>query len=315
MTKQIEDAEKNLGESEVRQAWLAKSEYLCKIGDKDNAVAAFRQTFEKTVGVGYRIDLVFNLIRIGLFFMDHELVMTNIEKAKELMEKGGDWDRKNRLRSYEGLYKMAVRDINEAAQLFLQVVPTFGAYELMTYEDLIFYTVVTTVYALDRPDLKENVVNCNEIQQQLNAETTEQNQHLPLAKELLNTFFACDYAHFMNALAKLERDFLLNNRYLRPHVQYYTRAMRIKAYQQFLTPYKSVSLDVMAKSFGVSKDFMEQELFKFIATGALICRIDGCKSVVEMAQSDQKNHLYKKLLHDGDILLNRVQKLSRVINC
>jgi hypothetical protein len=75
----------------------------------------------------------------------------------------------------------------------------------------------------------------------LNAEITEQNQHLPLAKELLNTFFACDYAHFMNALAKLERDFLLNNRYLRPHVQYYTRAMRIKAYQQFLTPYKSVT--------------------------------------------------------------------------
>jgi 26S proteasome regulatory subunit N7 len=75
------------GESEVRQAWLAKSEYLCKIGDKTSAVEAFGKTFDKTVGVGYRIDLVFNLIRIGLFFMDHELITTNIEKAKELMEK------------------------------------------------------------------------------------------------------------------------------------------------------------------------------------------------------------------------------------
>ena len=30
----IEDAEKNLGESEIRETMLSKAEYLCKIGDK-----------------------------------------------------------------------------------------------------------------------------------------------------------------------------------------------------------------------------------------------------------------------------------------
>lgn len=30
----IEDAEKNLGETEVREFMLKKAEYLCKIGDK-----------------------------------------------------------------------------------------------------------------------------------------------------------------------------------------------------------------------------------------------------------------------------------------
>lgn len=74
------------GESEVRQAYLRKSEYLCKIGDKDAAVASFRQTYEKTVGIGYRIDLIFNLIRLGLFFLDHQLINANIAKAKNLME-------------------------------------------------------------------------------------------------------------------------------------------------------------------------------------------------------------------------------------
>lgn len=70
----------------MRQAWLRKSEYLCQIGDKNAAVSAFRQTYEKTVGVGYRIDLIFNLIRLGLFFMDHQLITSNIAKAKDLME-------------------------------------------------------------------------------------------------------------------------------------------------------------------------------------------------------------------------------------
>lgn len=32
-----------------------------------------------------------------------------------------------------------------AATLFLEAVPTFGSYELMTYEKLVFYTVVVTV--------------------------------------------------------------------------------------------------------------------------------------------------------------------------
>ncbi len=65
---------------------MRKSEYLCQIGDKNAAVSAFRQTYEKTVGIGYRIDLIFNLIRLGLFFMDHQLITSNIAKAKDLME-------------------------------------------------------------------------------------------------------------------------------------------------------------------------------------------------------------------------------------
>ncbi|KAH7697929.1 proteasome Regulatory Particle, partial [Aphelenchoides avenae] len=120
ISAEIKDAEQNLGESEVRQAWLRKAEYLCQIGEKDAAVSAFRSTYEKTVGMGYRIDLVFNLIRLGLFFLDHKLISTNIAKAKDLMEQGGDWERKNRLRSYEGLYKMAIRDFKGAAALFLE---------------------------------------------------------------------------------------------------------------------------------------------------------------------------------------------------
>lgn len=41
---------------------------------------------------------------------------------------------------------MSVRDLKGAAALFLEAVPTFGSYELMTYEKLIFYTVISVVY-------------------------------------------------------------------------------------------------------------------------------------------------------------------------
>lgn len=56
----IEDAEKNLGEMEVREANLKKSEYLCRIGDKEAALSAFRKTYEKTVSLGHRLDIIFH---------------------------------------------------------------------------------------------------------------------------------------------------------------------------------------------------------------------------------------------------------------
>jgi len=36
--------------------------------------------------------------------------------------------------------------------------------------------------------------------------------------------------------------------------------MRVKAYQQFLAPYKSVSLASMAAEFGVSESYMDSQL-------------------------------------------------------
>ena len=41
---------------------------------------------------------------------------------------------------------MSVRNMRDAALLFLEAVPTFDAYELMSYEDMIFYTVLCCVY-------------------------------------------------------------------------------------------------------------------------------------------------------------------------
>ena len=86
------------------------------------------------------------------------------------------------------------------------------------------------------------------------------------------------------------------DRYLCPHFNYYSRAMRLRAYEQFLAPYKTVRMDMMASDFGVSRDFVDRELHKFVAAGRLNCRIDAVNGVIEMNHPDSKNHLYKQLI-------------------
>uniref|UniRef100_A0A672SDJ3 26S proteasome non-ATPase regulatory subunit 6 n=1 Tax=Sinocyclocheilus grahami TaxID=75366 RepID=A0A672SDJ3_SINGR len=243
----LEDAEKNQGESEIRDAMMAKAEYLIRIGDKEGALTGFRKTYDKTVALGHRLDIVFYLLRIGLFYMDNDLITRNTEKAKSLIEEGGDWDRRNRLKVYQGLYCVAIRDFKQAAELFLDTVSTFTSYELMDYKTFVTYTV---------------------------------------------------YVYWLFA----------------PHYRYYVREMRILAYGQLLESYRSLTLGYMAEAFGVSTEFIDQELSRFIAAGRLHCKIDKVNEIVETNRPDSKNWQYQETIKKGDLLLNRVQKLSRVIN-
>lgn len=301
----IEDAEKNLSEMEVREAHLAKAEYLSSIGDKENALIAFRKTQEKTVSLGHRLDLLFHMIRIGLFYMDHDLITRNIDKAKSLIEEGGDWDRRNRLKVYQGVYCMAVRDFKSAATYFLDTVSTFTSYELMDYNTFVTYTVLCSMISLPRVDLREKVVKGSEILEVLH-NCRDMNNYL-------FSLFNCQYEEFFKNLAHVET-MLKRDRLLAPHYRYYVREMRILAYTQLLESYRSLTLQYMAVAFGVSVEFIDRELARFIAAGRLHCKIDSVGGIVETNRPDSKNYQYQACIKQGDILLNRIQKLSRIIN-
>ena len=63
--------------------------------------------------------------------------------------------------------------------------------------------------------------------------------------------------------AALEQTHLKPNRLLAPHTRYYVREMRILAYNQLLESYRSLTLDSLARSFGVSIDFVDKYVFTF----------------------------------------------------
>jgi len=301
----IEDAETNLGEMEVRESNLKKAEYLCRIGDKEGALSQFRKAYDKTVSLGQRLDIVFHVIRIGLFYMDHDVVTRNIDKAKILIEEGGDWDRRNRLKVYQGTYAMAVRDFKTAADQFLDTVSTFTSYELMDYVDFVKYAVIVAMIALPRNELREKIIQGAEIQEVLHSQ--------PLLKEFVMSLYECRYSDFFIRLATIEK-VLKEDRLLHAHYKFYVREMRIKAYRQLLESYSSLTLNYMAQSFGVTSEFVDRELHRFIAAGRLHCKIDKVAGVVETCRPDNKNWKYQSTIKQGDHLLNRIQKLSRVIN-
>jgi len=64
---EAKEAEESAGESEVRDALLAKAEYLARIGDKEGAAAAFATAEAKSAGSGPKMDIAFSQVRWAWF--------------------------------------------------------------------------------------------------------------------------------------------------------------------------------------------------------------------------------------------------------
>lgn len=157
LDEKIEDATKNLGDIEILEALLTKARMHCRIGDNEAALKAFAVANEKPQSINQKILVSLHCIRIGLFFNDLKLVEEQIRHATLLIDEGGDWDRRNRLKVYEGCYLMMARDFKKACVLFQESAATFTATELMSYNQLVFYCVVTCILCMNRVELKKKV--------------------------------------------------------------------------------------------------------------------------------------------------------------
>lgn len=161
--KEEEEAAEKAGDTEVQAAKGKRAEFWARVGDKEKAIAAYEDVFENTGILGTKIDLVLAIIRIGIFFNDKLMVKKHIDRAKALVESGGDWDRRNRLKAYQGLYLLSVRSYNLAAPLLLDSLSTFTSYELCSYSSLVVYSVLAGAVSLKRVDFKAKVVDTPEI--------------------------------------------------------------------------------------------------------------------------------------------------------
>lgn len=303
----IADATQNLGDVEVRDALLEKAVFLASVGDRPSALVAFEQCETKTVAIGQKMEMVFSVMRLHIFHDDWHEVKTQIAKLKDFLEQpgGADWERKNKLKVYEGVCLAACRDFKGATTLFLESLSTFTTYELMTYTDFVHHACVCGVVSLKRVELKEKLIDSPEVLAVIDS--------LPGVGSLINALHQCRYKDFMTAFPVVA-DGVLNNTWLTNHHRFFLREARVLAYQQYLQSYKSVTTASMAKAFTVSEEFLDNELSNFIVEGRLNVKIDKVNGVLVTNRPDAKNALYQSYIKEGDNLLNRIQKLSRVVD-
>lgn len=300
--------EEDEGEIETLKKWIELAEYYASIGDKDKTVETIKKTISLAPSTGSKIDLYLTVSRVGFFYDDKVFTKTYLDEASNLIDKGGDWERRNRYKTYLGIYLMSTRKFDEASHLLIDSLSTFTSTELTTYEQVAQYSLVCGSLTLDRPDLKTKLLESPEI---LSINSTSDD--LKPVYELLNSLYSCEYQSFFPNLLKTSDLILTKSKYLYPHANYYQREMRCRAYAQLLESYKLISLKSMASSFGVSVDFLDADLCKFIPSKKISCVIDRVAGVIQTNRADNKNTQYHQLIKSGDALLTKLQKYGAAV--
>jgi 26S proteasome regulatory subunit N7 len=309
--KKIEELRKKMNEYVDNMEEIDKANYNFEIGKiykerkmKNEAIAEFKETIEKTQSFNTKIDAIFEILHIGILNKDLDLLKEYLVKIKDLLKDGGDWEKRNRLKVYDGLNYILNRNFKEAGKLFLEALMTFTSYELFDYKTFVFYTAVTNIITVDRNTLKNRVIDNSDVVSCIN--------EIPHLENFLNTFYEGNYNEFLKEfyaiVQRLKTDFFFSK-----HYNYFMNEMRIKVYSQFLQSYKSVTMENMANVFGVSQKFIDDELSNFISQGRISAKIDKVSGVIECSQDEPTVDLYHNIIRDSDILINKIHKLSKLL--
>ncbi|EGV65669.1 PCI-domain-containing protein [Yamadazyma tenuis ATCC 10573] len=295
-------------ELDVVQTNLKLAEYYTTIIDRQNATDTYKKTLELTSNTGYKIDMLLTLTRVEFFFNDFHEAAKYLEQIKQLSDKGGDWERRNRFKTYNGLYLMATRNFAEASGLLIDSLATFTSSEVCSYEQIAHYAIVTGVLSLSRTELKSKIIDSPEI-----LSIYSSAPELEPLVNLTNTLYTCQYNCLFEYLLQTYDQLLVPNKYLAQHANYFLRELRCKAYRQLLESYKSLSLKSMARNFNISEEFLDNDLCKFIPNKKLNCTIDKVNGIIETTRPDNKNSQYHLLIKQGDGLLTKLQKYGAAV--
>ncbi|GKY92348.1 hypothetical protein MPSEU_000205700 [Mayamaea pseudoterrestris] len=307
--EKVETAKESAGDMEVMDARVEIAKFSAKSLSQEAALAAWKDVADfNKISSGKKLDAIMEGARVASFYnataMTDDLIV-QAQKVASSSGSGGDWDRLNRLKVYQALQMLLHRDFRGAAALLLGCMATFSCTEMCSYSEFIGYVVLTNLLHLPRVELKEKIIDGPEV--------IGVAKDIPVVIKLANSYYNCDYNSYLNAMLDLE-SVLKQDRFLAPHTAFWMRELHILAHKQFLDAYQSVTLQAMAAAFGVSTGFIDYHVSRFIAANRLSAKIDKVGGTIVTNRPDLKNAQYRDMIQKGDLLLNRIQKLSRALD-
>ncbi len=221
-------SDNNLDEVEPATFILEKGKVYKEYNLKDLAISTFKEVIQKSQSFNIKMDAVFEILLLSIQVKDLILLKEYLEVCKKYLTEGGDWEKRNKLRVYEGIYCMIVRDFKEAGKLFLDALMTFTSYELFDYKEFVFYTSLCNIITVDRNTLKSRIID--------NPDVVACIKDIPYLEIFLDSYYNGQYEtffdYFIKLIGKVKGDY-----YIGSHHKFFIKEMRIKAYSQYLRKY------------------------------------------------------------------------------
>jgi len=165
----VTKAKDEAGDMEVLHAYMDIARYSARTSTKDAALTAYEQVLSlPKLSSGKKLDAHLEMARVCSFWNDNKKLKEVLEGAQKAIANGGDWDRRNRLKVYQALSMMLVRDMEGASKLLVEGIATFSCTELCDYPEFITYAIITNLLYLKRTELKKSIIDGSEVLQVAN---------------------------------------------------------------------------------------------------------------------------------------------------
>lgn len=194
------------------------------------------------------LDAVKENDTIYLFHYDVEgLLLDPIDTA-------ADWEVKNKLKLYKGLYLLSKKRFSEATPFLIGALSTFNDFGFITFADVVKYCLISGMLTLTRTEIFDNLIKSSEVLEVI--------ETLPNLKLLVESFYYCRYGSIFPSLLLIHDDFS-SDFILKEHISFFIKEMRIRSYIQALKAYSSLSLKSLSDNFNVSLDFIDRYCYCF----------------------------------------------------
>eukprot|EP00767_Chilomastix_cuspidata_P001784 gnl/Chilomastix_cuspidata/1913.p1 GENE.gnl/Chilomastix_cuspidata/1913~~gnl/Chilomastix_cuspidata/1913.p1 ORF type:complete len:405 (-),score=229.04 gnl/Chilomastix_cuspidata/1913:25-1167(-) len=296
-----EALEKNISETQTAEKRMALAEFYAESGDPTKALAEFAKIGHKSLTSNQIFDFC---VRVALVhfargeFIEAQRQLDNAAKRTAKV----DFERRNRLTVLGSFNNVRRRKLGAVSGPLFKMLPTFSCTDYVPYTRYAAYAVVACLVTDDYPTLLARAGASPEIRSVA--------RELGAVKELLDAFVRCEYRRLLPLIVvvcdELRRDFLFHD-----HADFLVRLLRAKAYDQYLLPFASAKLSVMAREFGVAGDVLVEDLFLLISEDKLHAKMDLEARTVRRLRVSGAAQGLDRLLAEARTLLLRIDALRK----
>ncbi|ORX58618.1 PCI-domain-containing protein [Piromyces finnis] len=268
---------------------------LCyKCGNIKDAQKYYNKNKDFSNTSQHLIETYVDLIKTYFDQLDEMNVKTYITKIEsKTSETKKNTDLKNIMKCYTGLCNVRQKNYKSAARIFTEIDIELNDInpEIIAPNDIAIYGGLCALVAFTRSELKNKVIENTKFKTFLELE--------PQILDLIKAFYNSKYITMLEILDSIKSSLLLDI-HLKAHVEDLYKIINEKAFVQYFSPFQTVDMNKMAKSFNMSVTELQEKLVKLIASNSIKARIDSHNKILYAKRADQRNNLFRKTLKLGE---------------
>ena len=260
------------------------------------------------------VFMCINVIRVCIEMDNYNYVKSYVAKAESTLalskdDKSNEQSQSinrdeltsNRLLSARALSELSAAEYKNAARSFLKITAALGRgfSDFISLSDVALYGTITALSSLDREELKRSL--------QESPTFLELVENQPATRQLASTFLQGDFSSCLSTLSQVASDLALDP-FMAPHTGRLLQLIRQRCLVDYITPYCTIDLNVMAARFNTTLDALEKELVSMIGRSVVEARIDLQKKVLYTHHENMERMKYVRALALADAYCSLAQK-------